>query len=397
MSYLYTVVHPFHYTVSADSFNEAIKNFVKTHKEMNIGHLIIKDQNKHMEARIKRYWQDGRNFMGLNVYPVDNPVTGNVDYMNYNPYPHSGWTGAAALPTTSQEFDFTQRGGDDQNGGMVFVPPVIPVGGVAPQGVTSLSTLPQNTTVTPKAYAQTGMNVISNAAGSTVVQPTYTPTNVQPTVLPPILSPAIGTPIMGAPMMGGPVMGGPMITSKNKYQGAPVNPATSVIPTFDQNGKRHFTMATSYGNGPYIMSPGMYPAGLVSNSLGQPGKVDVSGTVTATPTTPPASPPASASATSGTTPAPASGTATTGTTPAPAPAPAPSAPATPGTTYNVQGSLNLGPSAAQQPAPAANQGSIPGMAASYVNPITNTLGPLQSYPGIPGMMGGWSPKIVKKN
>ena len=41
---MFNVVYPFHYTVTADTYNEAIKNFVKIHRDMNINHIVIKDQ-----------------------------------------------------------------------------------------------------------------------------------------------------------------------------------------------------------------------------------------------------------------------------------------------------------------------------------------------------------------
>ena len=45
---LYQVVYPFSYSISADSFNNAIKNFAKLHYDMNLNHVIITDQNKHI-------------------------------------------------------------------------------------------------------------------------------------------------------------------------------------------------------------------------------------------------------------------------------------------------------------------------------------------------------------
>ena len=38
---------------------------------MNITQLIIKDQYNHMEARINYYEQDGRNKVGINMYPIN--------------------------------------------------------------------------------------------------------------------------------------------------------------------------------------------------------------------------------------------------------------------------------------------------------------------------------------
>ena len=57
----YQVVQPFYYTISADTVNSAIKNFVKIHHDLNLNSIIIKDQSKHIQANIKYFTEDGRN------------------------------------------------------------------------------------------------------------------------------------------------------------------------------------------------------------------------------------------------------------------------------------------------------------------------------------------------
>jgi hypothetical protein len=391
---VFTVVYPFHYTVTADTFNNAIKHFVKSHRDMNINHLIIKDQQRHMEARIKKFWKDGRNFLGLNVYPVENPFTGQIQYLGDNPmrggddeavedsenfeefadlelsdekemtggmmsmYPYQGFMGSAAIPAVGY------------NQPTIGVAPV--ASGIAPQGVTQLTTTPPLSPVNLTTFAQTGTNVAATAAGSTVVSPTFSQVNTGNTVLPPMISPYMG----GVAPMLSPAMGGlgPMITTKNKFKGAPITPATSVFPTYDQNGKRHMTIAMSPTKSGFIAPAGgttiasgapfvagipgsgvmapmggvIAPVGLASTSLTNRAPMSVTGQVNLTSPTAPAGAPAGttpagttpAGAPAGTTPAGApagapAGTPPTGTTPGAAP--------TPGT-YNFTATINLNPS-----------------------------------------------------
>jgi|UniRef100_A0A6C0ED92 hypothetical protein len=78
---IYQVLSPFASTVNADSFKEAIKNFVKLNHNLNINDLIIKDQSRHMTAKINYYKKDGRNKVGINMYPINNyslPINSNT-------------------------------------------------------------------------------------------------------------------------------------------------------------------------------------------------------------------------------------------------------------------------------------------------------------------------------
>ena len=392
---VFTVVYPFHYTVTADTFNNAIKHFVKAHRDMNINHLIIKDQERHMEARVKKFWKDGRNFLGLNVYPVENPFTGQIQYVGDNPMrggaddeddlddiegfedldlddekemtggmmsmaPYSGFMGPAAIPAVSY------------NQPTVGLSPVI--GGIAPPGVTQLTTTPPlSPTVNLGTFAQTGTNVAATAAGTSVVSPTFS--QVQPGTR--VLSPIVGP--MLSPGMGGL---GPMITTKNRFQGAPITPSTSLFPTYDQTGKRHMTVAMSptksviapaggttiatKGGMPFVggipgtsmmapMGGFIAPMGLAATSLSNPGSVNVTGQVNLTPQASAPGTPGAAPGTPGTpgatgapgTPS-APGTPATGT-------PATGTATTPSGTYNFTATINLNP-------------LIPGLSIPLVNP-----------------------------
>lgn len=67
---IFNIVFPFESTVYGDSFKEAVKNFIKLNHNLNITRMIIKDQSNQMEANINYYKQDGRNKVGINMFPV---------------------------------------------------------------------------------------------------------------------------------------------------------------------------------------------------------------------------------------------------------------------------------------------------------------------------------------
>tara|TARA_B000000557_G_C20712971_1_gene416731 strand:+ start:467 stop:868 length:402 start_codon:yes stop_codon:yes gene_type:complete len=80
---LYQVVHPFQYSISADTVNEAIKNFVKIHRNLNIANIIITDQKNNYEAKFNYFMEDGRNKVGINHYPYLGPIVLGPTYAAY--------------------------------------------------------------------------------------------------------------------------------------------------------------------------------------------------------------------------------------------------------------------------------------------------------------------------
>lgn len=64
------IVFPFESTMYGDSFKDAVKKFIKLNHNMNITKMIIKDQSKNIEARINYYKEDGRNKVGIDMFPV---------------------------------------------------------------------------------------------------------------------------------------------------------------------------------------------------------------------------------------------------------------------------------------------------------------------------------------
>mgnify|MGYP001501309150 CR=1 FL=1 len=79
----YQVVQPFYYSISADTVNSAIKNFVKIHHDLNLNSIIIKDQSRHIQANLKYFTEDGRNRVGINTFPYTGNIVIGPSYANY--------------------------------------------------------------------------------------------------------------------------------------------------------------------------------------------------------------------------------------------------------------------------------------------------------------------------
>jgi len=73
---IFNVVSPMVATIDGDSLKDAIKNFIKFNHTLNITEMIIRDQSNNVRANINYYKQDGRNKVGINMFPVglDYPI-----------------------------------------------------------------------------------------------------------------------------------------------------------------------------------------------------------------------------------------------------------------------------------------------------------------------------------
>ena len=69
---IYQVVYPITTSIYGDTFKEAIKNYIKLNHNLNISQMVVTDQTNHMQANIKYYQQDGRNRVGINMFPAPN-------------------------------------------------------------------------------------------------------------------------------------------------------------------------------------------------------------------------------------------------------------------------------------------------------------------------------------
>ena len=68
---IYNIVSPFKYEINGDSQVDAIKKFIKFNYDLNINSMIIKDQQKHMQANMNYYRKNGQNKVGIDMYPVN--------------------------------------------------------------------------------------------------------------------------------------------------------------------------------------------------------------------------------------------------------------------------------------------------------------------------------------
>lgn len=95
---LYQVIQPFQYSISADTVNEAIKNFAKIHRSLNLSNIIITDQKNHYEAKFKYFLEDGRNKVGIDAYPYVGPLSYGPTYMSWIDNPLNGIIGTPISP-----------------------------------------------------------------------------------------------------------------------------------------------------------------------------------------------------------------------------------------------------------------------------------------------------------
>lgn len=99
---IFNVVSPIVTDIYGDSMKEAVKNFIKFNHNLNITNMIIKDQSNNIEARMKYYQQDGRNKVGINMYPVNTnylPIASNTFIPNNIIQPDMGlWPLSAESP-----------------------------------------------------------------------------------------------------------------------------------------------------------------------------------------------------------------------------------------------------------------------------------------------------------
>lgn len=65
------IVSPIVSDIYGDSYKDAIKNFVKINHNMKLNNIIFKDQADHYKANLKYYMEDGRNKVGIDMYPIN--------------------------------------------------------------------------------------------------------------------------------------------------------------------------------------------------------------------------------------------------------------------------------------------------------------------------------------
>ena len=66
----FQIVYPIPMTISADSFKDAVKQYVKLNYSMNIANIIVTDQYRYMKANLKYYKEGPKSKVGISLFPT---------------------------------------------------------------------------------------------------------------------------------------------------------------------------------------------------------------------------------------------------------------------------------------------------------------------------------------
>ena len=66
----FSVIYPYSSFIDADSFKEAIKQYVKINQNVNINQMIISDKLNHVNADLNYYRKNNVDKVGINMYPI---------------------------------------------------------------------------------------------------------------------------------------------------------------------------------------------------------------------------------------------------------------------------------------------------------------------------------------
>ena len=72
---IYQVVHPYVMSINAESFKDAIKNYVKMNHNLTLGNIIITDQaRQYMKAKVNYYNVDDKRKANITLLPTIGPL-----------------------------------------------------------------------------------------------------------------------------------------------------------------------------------------------------------------------------------------------------------------------------------------------------------------------------------
>ena len=85
----FRILHPVAMTIDGKNFADAVKNYVKLNRFMNIEQIILADQYKHMRANVRYYDHNNRRKASIQLFPFDTvpPVLGFRSTVQNAPYP----------------------------------------------------------------------------------------------------------------------------------------------------------------------------------------------------------------------------------------------------------------------------------------------------------------------
>lgn len=66
----FSVVYPYPTVIDADSFKEAVKQYVKMNNNMNINQMILTDKMNHVNAELNYFRKNNVDKVGINMYPI---------------------------------------------------------------------------------------------------------------------------------------------------------------------------------------------------------------------------------------------------------------------------------------------------------------------------------------
>ena len=66
----FQIVYPIPMAISADSFKDAVKQYVKLNYDVNIASLILTDQYRYMKANLKYYKDGPKDKVGISLFPT---------------------------------------------------------------------------------------------------------------------------------------------------------------------------------------------------------------------------------------------------------------------------------------------------------------------------------------
>jgi len=69
---IFNILHPIIATIDADSYKQAIKNYIKINHDMYIDRMVIQERNKYYNAMLNYYAKNGQRKVGIDMYPISN-------------------------------------------------------------------------------------------------------------------------------------------------------------------------------------------------------------------------------------------------------------------------------------------------------------------------------------
>ena len=76
----FSIVYPYPSFIDADSFKEAIKQYVKINQNVNINQMIIHDKLNYVNADLNYYRKNNVDKVGINMYPISSNYVINPNF-----------------------------------------------------------------------------------------------------------------------------------------------------------------------------------------------------------------------------------------------------------------------------------------------------------------------------